>query len=126
MTDENLDQLREQSQRGSRLQESDESETELVDELVVALEEIESGDRRKTIAVRDKPVAALLKTLDDNPDDITAVGQALQQALGRDTNEEFDRSEISRLAFRVGLQEAAPEYMEQLQDAHAEHMKDQL
>jgi hypothetical protein len=126
MTDENLDQLREQSQRGSRLQESDESETELVDELVVALEEIESGDRRKTIAVRDKPVAALLKTLDDNPDDITAVGQALQQALGRDTNEEFDRSEISRLAFRVGLQEAAPEYMKQLQDAHAEHMKDQL
>ena len=126
MTDENLDQLREQSQRGSRLQESDESETELVDELVVALEEIESGDRRKTIAVRDKPVAALLKTLDDNPDDITAVGQALQQALGRDTDEEFDRSEISRLAFRVGLQEAAPEYMEQLQDAHAEHMKDQL
>ena len=126
MTDENLDQLREQSQRGSRLQESDESETELVDKLVVALEEIESGDRRKTIAVRDKPVAALLKTLDDNPDDITAVGQALQQALGRDTNEEFDRSEISRLAFRVGLQEAAPEYMEQLQDAHAEHMNDQL
>jgi hypothetical protein len=126
MTDENLDQLREQSQRGSRLQESDESETELVDELVVALEEIESGDRRKTIAVRDKPVAALLKTLDDNPDDIAAVGQALQQALGRDTDEEFDRSEISRLAFRVGLQEAAPKYMEQLQDAHAEHMKDQL
>jgi hypothetical protein len=126
MTDEDLDQLREQSQRGSRLQESGGSEAALVDELVTALSEIEAGDRRKTIAVRDKPVAALLKTLDENPDEMIAVGQALQQALGRDTDDEFDRSEISRLVFRVGLQEAAPEYMEQLQEAHAEHMKDQL
>jgi predicted TPR repeat methyltransferase len=126
MTDEDLDQLREQSQRGSRLQESGGSEAALVDELVTALSEIEAGDRRKTIAVRDKPVAALLKTLDENPDEMAAVGQALQQTLGRDTDDEFDRSEISRLVFRVGLQEAAPEYMEQLQEAHAEHMKDQL
>jgi len=126
MTDENLDQLREQSQRGSRLQESSDQEDTLVDDIVAVLSDIESGDRRKTIAVRDQPVAALLTVLDEHPEKMTEVGQQLQKALGRDVSDEFDRSEITRLAFRVGLQEAAPTFMEELQEAHAEHMKDQL
>jgi len=126
MTDDDLEQLREQSQRGSRLQESSDQENALVAAITDVLSDIESGDRRKTIAVRDKPVAALLTVLDEHPKQMTEVGQQLQEALGRDTDDEFDRSEISRLAFRVGLQEAAPSAMEQLQEAHTEHMKDQM
>lgn len=125
MTDD-IEQMREKTERKSRLEEVPDREQELVDDLTTVLSEIEAGELRKTIAVRDKPVAALLTVLDENPDAMTEVGQALQETLDRETSDNFDRSEIARLVFRVGLQEAVPEYMDQLQEAHAEHMKDQL
>lgn len=126
MSDDDLESLREQSERGSRLEESPGKSSDLVDDIAAVLGEIETGDRGKTIAVRDQPVAALLSVLDENPEEMTAVGQALQEALDRDLTEDFDRSEISRLAFRVGLQNAAPDFMEQLQEAHSQHLKKYL
>jgi predicted TPR repeat methyltransferase len=123
--DDELERLREQSERGSRLEEPD-TDTELLDDLVAAFEEIDAGDRGKTIALRDEPMAALLGALESNPEEFTAVGQALQRELDRDVDEEFDKSELLRLALRVGIEEAAPHYLEQLHDAHAEHMRDRL
>ncbi|WP_226043530.1 hypothetical protein [Natrinema sp. DC36] len=118
-----LDELRDATQKGDRLDESNnDSDEDLVDEIVGAITEVESGDRPKTIAVRDQPIAALLAALDEaDQDEMVDVGHALEDALNRDHSDEFDRSEIARLAFRVGLQEAAPEIMDQLGEAIGKH-----
>jgi len=125
MKDDELERLRQQTERGSRLEEPDETD-DLLDELVAAFEEIEAGDRGKTIALRDEPMAALLGALEANEEELVAVGQSLQRHLGRDVQDEFDKSEICRLALRVGFEEAAPSHLDQLQEAYAEHMKDRL
>ena len=121
MTDE-LEELRQKTERGDRNdEESREPETDFVDEIVDAIDDVESGDRPKTLAVRDQPIAALLAALDDDESKMVDVGQALEDELGRENSDEFDRSEIVRLALRVGLEDAAPEKMEQLGEAIGKH-----
>lgn len=126
MTDE-LEELRQATERGDRNdEESSEPETDFVDEIVVAIDDVESGDRPKTLAVRDQPIAALLAALDDDDSKMVDVGQALEDELGRENSDEFDRSEIVRLALRVGLEDAAPEKMEQLGDAIGKHAQNNI
>ena len=127
MSDPDLEELRQQTQRTDRLAESPGStndDDELVEDLVDALSAIDSGEKAKTFAARDESVTALLSTLDDSEADLEAVGTSLQSALGRDVDaSSLDRSEIVRLAVRLGLREAAPEYLELLADASAEHAR---
>lgn len=121
MSDE-LEELRKKTERGDRNDEiRTEADSAFVDELVDAIEAVDSGERPKTVAVRDQPVAALLATLDEDDAEMTAVGNALEEALGRERSEAFDRSEIVRLAVRVGLETATPEKTEQLSDAVGRH-----
>ena len=54
------------------------------------------------------------------------VGNQLREALDRETADEFDRSEIFRLAVRVGIEEAAPEAMVDLREAHSKHAAQDL
>jgi len=130
MTDDaELEELKAATQRGDRNDEVDtEGPTTFTDEIVDALEAIEQGELGKTIAVRDQPIAALLATLDadGNEDRMQSVGQALEDELGREHSEAFDRSEIVRLALRVGLQAAAEETMVDLNDAVGEHARQNL
>lgn len=126
MSDEELEELRQSTERGSRLDNPSEKESEgdnLVDALVTALSSIDDGDRRKTIAVRDRSIAALLIATAEREDDLKTIGMNLQQSLDREPSEEYDRSEIIRLAIRAGLQEAAPEYLEHLAEATGEYAK---
>ena len=126
-SNDDLEELRRSTERGSRLDEpTDENETRFVDALVDSLASIDQGDRPKTIALRDQPVAALLAVLSEREEDMETVGGELQRALGRELTEEYDRSEIVRLAIRVGLQEAAPEYLEQLGEASGEYARQNL
>jgi hypothetical protein len=126
-SDDDLEELRRSTERGSRLDEpTDASESGLVDALVDALGSIDQGDRPKTIALRDQPIAALLSVLSERDEDMQVVGGELEQAIGRAPTEEYDRSEIVRLAIRVGLQEAVPEYLEELGEASGEHAKQNL
>ena len=127
MSDPDLEELRQQTQRTDRLAEPsrpDDDGEDVVEELVDALADIDSGEQAKTFAARDASVTALLTTLADREDDLAEVGTALQAALGRDRDPAaLDRSEIVRLAVRLGLREAAPEYLELLADASAEHAR---
>lgn len=127
MSDPDLEELRQQTQRTDRLAEPsrpDDDGEDVVEELVDALADIDSGEQAKTFAARDASVTALLTTLADREDDLEEVGTALQAALGRDRDPAaLDRSEIVRLAVRLGLREAAPEYLELLADASAEHAR---
>lgn len=125
MTDDELERMKEKTQRGTRLEEADDAD-DFFSDLVEAFAEIEAGDRGKTIALRDQSMAALLGALEDHEDELVSVGQTLQSELGRDIQEEFDKSEICRLALRVGFKEAAPDHLEKLQEAYSEHMKDQF
>jgi hypothetical protein len=125
-SDEELEELRQSTERGSRLDNPSGKESEgddLVDALVTSLSSIDEGDRRKTIAVRDRSIAALLIAVAEREDDLQTIGMNLQQSLDREPSEEYDRSEIIRLAIRAGLQEAAPEYLEHLAEATGEYAK---
>ncbi|MDL0119142.1 hypothetical protein PNQ29_05255 [Halobacterium salinarum] len=119
--DDEIAELRAQSERGSRLEEDDSGAVDLVDDIIDALDAIENGDQRKTIALRDQSAAALLTALMENPERSKQVGDELREALDRDVDDEYDRSEIVRLALRVGLQHASPDVVEDLQAAHQEH-----
>lgn len=127
MSDDELEELRQQTERGSRLEESPSSnEQGFTGDILEAIEQIDAGDRRKTIAVRDQPMAALLTALEKHPDRMQQLGNQLQESLDRGTTDEFDRSEIFRLAVRAGVNEAAPETMTDLEEAHSEHAKRDL
>lgn len=128
MSDPDLEELRQQTQRTDRLAEpapSDDGDgDDLVEDLVDALAAIDSGEQAKTFAARDDSVTALLTTLDDREEDLAEVGTALQEALGREVDRSaLDRSEIVRLAVRLGLREAAPEYLDRLAEASGEYAR---
>lgn len=128
MSDDELEELRRESERGSRLDEDSSPDRELVDDIVTAMDDIEDGDLRKTVAVRDKSMAAMLTALDDeeHTERMQEVGDALSNALGRSTSDSYDRSELVRLALRLGFQRGSPDVVEELQTAHQEHTSEQF
>jgi hypothetical protein len=88
----------------------------LVDDIVSELEAIDGGEQQKTVSVWDGSLAAFIRALEDNPDRMEDVGQALQQRLDVDVGE-ADRSDILRLALRLGFQEAAPDEFDAVREA---------
>jgi len=114
--DEELKELRESSQMGKRTDAAaEEQPNKLHEDIVEELRAIdESG--KKTIAVRDESLTALLGALDDRDDDREDAVDQLADALGRDP-EKATKSELVRLSVRVGLQEAAPELWEEVLEA---------
>jgi len=116
--DADLDELRAATDHGDRLDEAAEQadREDLRDSVAEYLAEIDSGERQKTVSVWDGEVAALLAALEDHPEDMARVGDSLRKTLGVDTDD-VDRSDVIRLALRVGLREAAPEEMETVREA---------
>ena len=116
--DADLAALREQTSQGDRLDEAGSAEQKqaLVDDIVSELEAIDGGEQQKTVSVRDGSLAAFIRALEDNPDRMEDVGQALQQRLDVDVGE-ADRSDILRLALRLGFQEAAPDEFDAVREA---------
>lgn len=122
MTDDDLEELRRQTDRRSRLdEEAGKADTaDFQARVQTALEELDAGDRQKTLSVWDGPLAAFVAALDE--EDMEAVGTQLQATLGVDEDPAaIDRSEVLRLALRAGFREAAPEYLESAQAAVREH-----
>ena len=135
MSDEaDVEELRKRHQKGSRVTgaaaETEEAEDEvssLEEAMVAAFEEIEAGETAKSLSLRDGQLASLIHGLEAEPDELEAVGIALQEALDREIDPEaVDRSEVLRLAVRVGLREAAPEVVETARNAQARHLTSQF
>ena len=135
MSDEaDVEELRKRHQKGSRVTgaaaETEEAEDEvssLEEAMVAAFEEIEAGETPKSLSLRDGQLASLIHGLEAEPDELEAVGIALQKALDREIDPEaVDRSEVLRLAVRVGLREAAPEVVETARNAQARHLTSQF
>lgn len=128
MTDDDLEALREQTSHGDRIDEAanEEATQDFVADIVAELDAIEAGDEQKTISVWDGPLAAFIRALEENPDRMDAVGEALQQRLDIEPDEEVGRSEVLRLALRLGFEQAAPNEFEAVRDAAREHATKRL
>lgn len=122
MSDDELEALREQTSQGDRIDEAGTTATQdsFVDDIVDELEAIDSGDQQKTVSVWDGPLAAFVRALEENPDRMEEVGHTLQQQLDVDESD-VDRSEILRLALRLGFQEGASEEFDAVREAVQEH-----
>lgn len=122
MSDEDLDALREQTSQGDRLDEAAKADDRqsLVDDIIGELEAIDNGEKQKTVSVWDGPLAAFVRALEANPEQMDEVGRALQKRLDVDEGD-IDRSEILRLALRLGFQEAASEEFDAVREAVRDH-----
>lgn len=126
--DDELEELRQQTDVGTRAESSTSSDdaTDLGDAIVGYLGQVETGEVSKTLSVRDERLTALVRALEDTGD-LDGVGAALGDELGRDAPADgIDRSEMLRLAVRLGLQQAAPEVLESARDAYARHASEQF
>jgi hypothetical protein len=126
--DEELEQLREDTELGTRAEYSTPSEetTNLEDTMVALLADVEAGEISKTLSVRDERLTALVRALEET-DGLDDVGEALREELGREADADgTDRSEVLRLAVRLGLQKAAPEVLDTARDASARHASEQF
>ncbi|QLC35754.1 hypothetical protein EFA46_015970 (plasmid) [Halarchaeum sp. CBA1220] len=127
-TDKELEELRQQTDVGTRAQStpsSDEADV-LEDAIVALLDDVESGEVSKTLSMRDARLTALIRALEETGE-LDAVGDALRDDLGIASDDDgADRSEVLRLAVRVGLREAAPDVLETAREASARHAADRF
>ena len=126
--DEELEQLREDTELGTRAEYSPSGEetTNLEDTMVALLADVEAGEVSKTLSVRDEHLTALVRALEETGG-LDDVGENLREELGRGGDADgTDRSEMLRLAVRLGLQEAAPGVLDTARDASARHASEQF
>lgn len=116
--DDDLAALREQTSHGDRIDEAaaEDAKQALVEDIVTELEAIDAGEQQKTVSVWDGHLAAFVRALESNPDRMDNVGHALQRQLNLEETD-VDRSDILRLALRLGFREAAPEEFEAVREA---------
>jgi methionine synthase II (cobalamin-independent) len=117
MTDD-LEALKEETQKGSRTTNA-EMQQDLVDAIVEELEAIDQGES-KTIAIRDESLSALFGAVEEHDSEqMDEMLQSLGDAAGK-TPDNATKSELLRLAARVGLQTATPGAWDELVEAKKE------
>lgn len=129
--DDELAQLREQTDTGDRVDTAaqekadvDEGPT-LLDAIDEELEAIEAGERQATVSVWDGDLAALVFALDreEHREERVRVASALANELDESPPDDPGKSDLLRLALKVGLREAPADvreaYRDVLQDRHA-------
>lgn len=118
MADDELDDLRKQTERGSRI-DTAAGEADLATfrkDITDHLEAIDAGDRQKTLSAWDGPIAAFVAALEENPEKYEQV----VDAIGEELDVELDapkKSELLALTLRVGFQHVADDEMEALREA---------
>lgn len=127
--DVDLEELKRQTSHGDRLDtdaDNDERQ-ELADAILAELGRIDAGEEQKTISVWDGPVAALVRALDEQPEQRAEIGTALRRQLDIETDAEtIDRSELVRYALRLGFKQADPDTFEILRESVQEHATQDL
>ncbi len=125
--DDELAALRNETSHGDRIDEAESTseQAEFVDDILAELEAIDAGEKQKTVSVWDGHLAAFIRALEANPERMAAVGEGLQQRLDLEDGE-VDRSEVLRLALRLGFQEAAPGEFDAVREAAGKHATKRL
>jgi hypothetical protein len=127
--DIDIEELKRQTSHGDRLDTDadNDAKQELADAILDELVRIDAGEEQKTISVWDGPVAALVRALDENPEQRAAVGTALRRQLDlAETGETIERSELVRYALRLGFKQADPDTFEILREAVRDHATQDL
>jgi hypothetical protein len=122
--DEDLQDLKEQTTGGDRIDSEADSDTraELTDAILEQYQALEAGEKQETVSVWDQDIAALLFTLDDADGEYQDhLAEALSEKLDRSASDDPDRSEVIRLALRVGLREAPDHIRQAHRQAAREH-----
>lgn len=116
-----LDELKEQSSTGNRIDEGakEEDQQEFAALIHDELDKIDAGEAPESVHAWDAPTAALLRALDDDPERM----EQLRTALGVDDGR-GSQSELARRAMRRGLRDAAPELMNTLRETVRDRMVD--
>ena len=118
--DDEVEKMREKTERGDRIQTASEEEDrgEFRESIADHLEEIDAGERQKALSAWDGPLAAFVAALeeDEHEDRREAIVEALGKELGVDVDEP-KKSELLALTLRVGFQEVAEEELEALREA---------
>lgn len=125
--DDDLATLRNETSHGDRIDEAESTsaQAEFVDDILAELEAIDAGEKQKTVSVWDGHLAAFIRALEANPERMAAVGEGLQQRLDLE-DDDVDRSEILRLALRLGFQEAASGEFDAVREAAGKHATKRL
>jgi hypothetical protein len=119
MTDDDLETLRQQTERGDRVDEAGDQEArrELKESILDELEKIDAGEEQKTISIWDGPIAALVRALEDEHHELLEeIGEDLADEMDIDADE-IKRALVLRLALGLGLREVAPDAFESMRDA---------
>ena len=115
--DSELEELREQTTRDNRLSEQA-NEPDFIEQIVAMLDDVDSGERGKILSLYDPQLAALIYALETDDRRFNEVIGALQETANQQIDtEDVGRTELLKLAVRIGLQEAAPELLEDAQTA---------
>jgi hypothetical protein len=110
------------NQKRSTSEPSPSNETvELTQTIQQAYEAIDNGDASSNITVRDTNLAALFHGLEES-DDLAHVAVAARSAIDREDNSNVNRSQTIGDLIRVGLQEVAPETVDQAMKAKKEYL----
>lgn len=122
--DPDLEELKNRTSKGKRTgAAAEDQQGDLSENIVDRLAAIENGER-KTLAIRDESLSALFGALEERPDKMGTVLDDLADAAGKEVSDPT-KSDLTRLAARVGLQTAAPEVWKELLDAKRERAVEQ-
>jgi hypothetical protein len=127
--DIDLEELKRQTSHGDRLDSDadNDAQQELTEAILDELAQIDASEKQKTISIWDGPTAALIRALDDNPEQRTEIGNALRRQLDIDGDQEpIEHSELIRYALRLGFKQADPETFELLREAVQKHATQDL
>lgn len=116
--EQDIQELKAKTQKGRRTDAAAAQQRDLYEDIMDELAAIEDG-QRKTLAIRDESLSALFGALEERPDEMQAVLEQLADAAGKDSADET-KSELLRLAARVGLQAAVGETWDELLEAKRE------
>lgn len=118
MPDDDLEDLRKQTERGSRIETAtDEADIATFrDAIADHLEAIDAGEKQKTLSAWDGPLAAFVAALEEDPERYEGVVDTIAEKLDV-ALEDPKKSELLALTLRVGFQQVAPEEMEALREA---------
>jgi hypothetical protein len=120
--DEDLAEMREELEgedSGDRADKaaSQQDRQDLVESIGDELDAIDAGDRQKSVSVWDQNLAALINALDDHDDERKQIVDDLAAELGRDPPADPTRSDVVKLAVRVGLSKTDSDVVEATTDA---------
>jgi len=119
--DEQLEELREEESSGNKLErDSAQTQRSFAEKIVQGIDAVDdpTTSDSATLSFHDKNLAGLFVALEDDDGRREEVAEALSEKMGHSVDtEDVTRSQMLKLAVRVGLQEADPQLMEEAEEA---------